>query len=545
MRRKNVLAWSSLLRLFLLPLTTGGLQPLHLAQRRQGPCIIRKSALTEREDYEAVAAKATVEDVALPVMPTYGSLARFAGPALALWITGPLLSLIDSSAVGLSGATSGLAALGPATTFVDGATYTFAFISVATTNCFAAASAKDDTEEARLVVATSIRCALRCGVGVMVLMLAAAPQMLSLYVGGGSGPNVVAPAARYVRIRALSMPTLLLSNGLQAALLGAQDSVTPLLALGTAAAMNAVGDVILVCGARLGLSGAAAATVVSQWAGLTLLLRAARQKLPMPRPNPARQRQQWRPWSLQQKKNMMSDSPVKNETENYERLKMRRNFYAFCPPILGVVFGKMAAFAFMTHVASCLSAAHLAAHQLVLSLFFLLSPFSEIASQTFQAFLPQFIMNETAPPTSTRAQELRALTERLTRRLQISFFGVGIVVAALGALVPVLGASLFTNDLAVITALRPLSPLLFASAALHSLVCSAEGALLVRRDLGFLSALYAASAVLMPLSLLALKRSGPSLPAVWKHFVAFQAIRAVLLNWRVWKTPASITEIKR
>ena len=54
------------------------------------------------------------------------------------------------------------------------------------------------------------------------------------------------------------MPTLLLANGLQAAcLLGWCDT---LLALGTAAAMNAVGDVILVVG--LAASGAAAATVV-------------------------------------------------------------------------------------------------------------------------------------------------------------------------------------------------------------------------------------------------------------------------------------------
>ena len=139
-------------------------------------------------------------------MPTYRSLALFAGPALALWVTGPLMSLIDSSAVGLSGSVQALAALGPATTFVDGASYLFAFISVATTNCLATAATKGDDEEARLVVATAIRCALRCGLGVMALMLAAAPQMMGLYVGGASGAAVVVPASRYIRIRALSMP---------------------------------------------------------------------------------------------------------------------------------------------------------------------------------------------------------------------------------------------------------------------------------------------------------------------------------------------------
>ena len=79
---------------------------------------------------------------------------------------------------------------------------------------------------------------------------------------------------------------------------------------------------------------------------------------------------------------------------------------------------------------------------------------------------------------------------------------------------------------------------LFLSAALHSLVCSAEGALLVRRDLGFLAQLYAASAVLMPAALVALKRRGPSLPVIWAHFVVFQAARALLLNAVTNKPPS-------
>ena len=49
------------------------------------------------------------------------------------------------------------------------------------------------------------------------------------------------------------------------------------------------------------------------------------------------------------------------------------------------------------------------------------------------------------------------------------------------------------------------------------------------------SPLYAASAVLMPAALVALKRRGPSLPVIWAHFVVFQAARALLLNWRVWR----------
>ena len=117
----------------------------------------------------------------------------------------------------------------------------------------------------------------------------------------------------------------------------------------------------------------------------------------------------------------------------------------------------MSAFAFMTHVASCLSSAQLAAHQLVLSVFFLLAPFSEISSQTFQAFLPQFVVDrgddakQATPELGGNAKPTReSLARRLTRRLQLSSLGVGVAVAGLGALVPLRGAWLFTKDAAVV-----------------------------------------------------------------------------------------------
>ena len=64
-----------------------------------------------------------------PEIPTK-TILEFALPALGLWLSQPLLSLIDTSAVGLSAAPGTgalqLAALGPATTFCDGSTYLFA-----------------------------------------------------------------------------------------------------------------------------------------------------------------------------------------------------------------------------------------------------------------------------------------------------------------------------------------------------------------------------------------------------------------------------------
>ena len=61
--------------------------------------------------------RAEVADSSETPEPTLRDLASFAGPAVVLWISGPLLTLIDTSAVGLaSGAKNSaleIAALGP------------------------------------------------------------------------------------------------------------------------------------------------------------------------------------------------------------------------------------------------------------------------------------------------------------------------------------------------------------------------------------------------------------------------------------------------
>eukprot|EP00614_Pseudopedinella_elastica_P013047 CAMPEP_0172611076 /NCGR_PEP_ID=MMETSP1068-20121228/30799_1 /TAXON_ID=35684 /ORGANISM="Pseudopedinella elastica, Strain CCMP716" /LENGTH=428 /DNA_ID=CAMNT_0013414957 /DNA_START=132 /DNA_END=1415 /DNA_ORIENTATION=- len=428
----------------------------------------------------------------MPSMPTNREILMFSGPALGLWITGPLLSLIDSSAVGVTGSATQLAALGPATTMIDGASYLFAFINVATTNLMATAVAKEDKKQVDLVVRASLRCAFRCGVGVLALLLALSPQMLGIYVGPRA-LDTIGPAANYVRIRALSMPTLLISNALQAAMLGAKDSVTPLKALFLAAILNGFGDALLVCWAKWGLSGAAIATVLSQWAGLALLLSKAK--------------------TLTSNSNPFTrDNP--NETVIQERREMQSKFYAFMPSVVLVVIGKMCAFGFMTNVASEIGTVALAAHQVVLATFFLLAPFSEISSQTFQAFLPKFTAFEDEASQEDKSIA-RKLTDRLSRKLQVSSFLVATSVAALASLVPLVGAGLFTRDAAVAAALRPLAMPLFLAGALHSLVCSAEGILLVRRELKFLGVLYTASAVVMPIIFMAMKRAGAGLPAVW------------------------------
>ena len=77
-------------------------------------------------------------------------------------------------------------------------------------------------------------------------------------------PGLLDSAVDYVNIRALSMPTSLLLGVVQAACLGAKDSVTPLIAIVYSTIVNVVGDFVLVNRLGMGLRGAAIATTFAQ-----------------------------------------------------------------------------------------------------------------------------------------------------------------------------------------------------------------------------------------------------------------------------------------
>ena len=152
-----------------------------------------EALIAQQDALRGGAATATLPAV-MPSMPTLKDFQRFALPCLALWVSSPLLSLVDTSFVGLSGDASQsakqLAALGPATTFFDGATYLFAFLNVATTNLYSSARARkgEQSEEAESVVRTAARVAWNCGVGLMIFLFFACRPLLKLYIGKFSLP---------------------------------------------------------------------------------------------------------------------------------------------------------------------------------------------------------------------------------------------------------------------------------------------------------------------------------------------------------------------
>lgn len=92
----------------------------------------------------------------------------FSGPAVGLWICGPLMSLIDTAVIG-QGSSIELAALGPGTVICDYTSYVFMFLSIATSNMVATSLARQDKKEVQHHISVLLFVGLSCGVLMLLL----------------------------------------------------------------------------------------------------------------------------------------------------------------------------------------------------------------------------------------------------------------------------------------------------------------------------------------------------------------------------------------
>ena len=193
-------------------------------------------------------------------------------PVLFSLIAEPLTGLVDTAFVSRLGAAP-LAALGVGTILLSGVFWIFNFLGIGSQTETANALGAGETGQVSRTTGMVIALSGLFGILIILLGFMVSPWMAGMMEAEG---EVLSDAVSYMNIRWLGAPAILLMLSLFGILRGLQDMKTPLwIALGTNA-INIILDAVLIFGAgpfpALGVEGAAAASVASQWIGASLTM---------------------------------------------------------------------------------------------------------------------------------------------------------------------------------------------------------------------------------------------------------------------------------
>jgi Na+-driven multidrug efflux pump len=375
-----------------------------------------------------------------------------------------------------------------------------------------------------------------------------AKPLLRLIIGNDSiDAQVFQAATRYVRIRALGMPAAVIIGSAQSACLGLQDIRSPFYVLVAAALVNFCGDMCFVGNKHHligGAAGAAWATTFSQYFAVIAFMK-------------------WLTLSTTSTTSSSNLDFVKKPTARgflSEKLKFKDfmqlpdrkalgSFWPFFLPVTMTSIGRVSAYVAMSHVvSSSLGTLSMAANQIILSLFYCLTPVADSLNLTAQSFIPPLFEKKKSP--------LR--TQALRKSLRSFIYAAVLFGAALSCSVCVipLFSNLFTSDGLVMSQVNAIIPYLFGVFSVHGVICAGEGGficyleqkiiysyvanifvtsdegfLLGCKDLNFLSRMYAMFFVTMPYFMLRVKwaaRLGQTvdLSSVWRVFMGYQIFRS-------------------
>ena len=133
-------------------------------------------------------------------IPSYSRLLSFGGPTLAIWLLQPILSLIDSVAVGLSTTSiAELAAIGPGIVWIDSTSYLCQFIGIATTNLYAVALGEKDESKARKILSHATIVSIFMGVFLTIIQYTFSKPMITII--SGTSQEIVPFGIIYSKIR--------------------------------------------------------------------------------------------------------------------------------------------------------------------------------------------------------------------------------------------------------------------------------------------------------------------------------------------------------
>ncbi|KQJ93010.2 protein DETOXIFICATION 46, chloroplastic [Brachypodium distachyon] len=485
--RRRVRLLQPLPALPLLPYSAralASLPRLSLVRRRCAVAVVEGQGEEEegqRLGLEALADGEEVVAAAEGIWAQVRDVVVFAGPALGLWICGPLMSLIDTMVIGQTSSLQ-LAALGPGAVFCDYLCYIFMFLSVATSNMVATSLANKDEELARHQVSMLLFLALSFGIGMFLFTKIFGTQVLTAFTGSRNY-EIISSANTYAQIRGFAWPAVLVGLVAQSASLGMKDSWGPLKALAAASVINGVGDIFLcsICG--YGIAGAAWATMVSQVVAAVMMMQ------------------------------NLNSRGFRAFSFTIPSIRELLQIIEIAAPVFVTMTSKVAFYALLTYSATSMGAITLAAHQVMINVLCMCTVWGEPLSQTAQSFMPEMIYG---------ANRNLMKARMLLKSLLVIGAIAGMTVGAVGTLVPWLFPSLFTNDQMVVQQMHKVLIPYFTALLVTPSVHCLEGTLLAGRDLRYLSQSMGACFCIGTFLLLFVGDKFSSLPLCWWILVFFQ-----------------------
>jgi Na+-driven multidrug efflux pump len=540
----------------------------------EGSAFVRQNiSISSQEQYE---------------VPSFMRVVKFAIPAIGVYLCSPMLSMIDTSTVGLFCGTLQQAALNPAVTIIDYSARTMSFLYTGTTNMIATSKQKKTVDEIKNSFIGSLRFAFLIGASLGGLILLTSKRMLVPLIGNDTiDTEVIRAAWKYVAIRAFGMPAAAMIGTSQAACLGLQDNKTPFQIIITAAVLNLVLDVALV-GRKLpwvgGTAGAAWATLASQYFALGLFFyrfnsatRQQQQQQQHPATSTSTSSSNNKEKILELSGNNTEKGGSKLSTKGLLAGKLKwKTFFAlpckktiqdFSPyivPVTTTQIGRCSTYIAMGHVvSSTLDTASMAAQQIITSIFYTLIPIGDSCSLAAQSFLPSIISaasdtttHATTHTTTTQQQKpssAKSQSDKPTRNnntindMNQTIKNIFKVAGCLGVFLSLIAISipfaypLLTSDTAVTSIVQSVVPIMFALLSTHGFFCASEGILLGLRDLKFLGRIYSIFFVVVPILMLRLKyiakagvtNNNINLLSVWNVFLGYQTFRILAFLSRV------------
>lgn len=406
-------------------------------------------------------------------------------PALGALAADPLLSLADTFFVARLGSVE-LAALG-----VDAAIFSFAFalfnfLAYATTPMVAGAIGAGDTAGAGRMVVRALTVAVSIGVVVSAVFVVAAPLLVRIMQ---AAPEVAPPAVEYLRIRALSVPALLVITAGHGAFRGFQDTRTPLVIALVANGVNIALDPLFMFTFGWGLAGAAWATVIAQTGAAIwfLVLLSGRARLEL--------------WD-----------------RRVPRLRELAPFLRVGGVLILRTLMLVSALAAATATASAIGVAEVASHQIVVQIWFLLAMLVDALAIAGQAMVGE-----------GWGRGDRRLSRRISNRLMGWGLGVGVVLGlALVGVAPYLGGW-FSDDPEVISLVAEAARIGGLMQPVAALVFVADGVFLGMLRVRLLAVSTAAGFVAAVAGLAATLAAGWGLAGVWWSIAGMILARGLVL----------------